>query len=331
MEKIDFVITWVDGNDEEWQKEKSKYKSDKDNLSDSKNRYRDWELLRYWFRSVENYAPWVNNIFFITYGHLPKWINVNNSKLRIIKHSDYIPNEYLPTFSSHTIENNLYLIDELSEHFVYFNDDMFLNRPTKPEDFFKNGKPCDLAACNINMPWGREDVMSHIMLNNIDIINKYFKKNEVIRKNILKWFSLKNGSFNFRTLLLLPFPKLSNLVEMHLPSSLCKSKIKEVTQKEANRFKKTSMHKFRDALDINQWVFRYWNIMNGNFYPRSYKFGKCIEINNDIKELENVILNSKYKVICLNDSSMDIDFEYLKTKINNFYGKKLPNKSSFEI
>ena len=53
------------------------------------------------------------------------------------------PEEYLPTFNSHTIEMNLHRIKGLSEQFVYFNDDMFINKPMKPRDFFVHGKPCD--------------------------------------------------------------------------------------------------------------------------------------------------------------------------------------------
>ena len=102
---IDFVITWVDGNDPEWKKERDQYAAlvhgEKDN---SIIRYRDWDLLRYWFRGVERFAPWVNNIFFVTWGHLPEWLNTDHPKLRIVKHSDFIPAEYLPTFSSNVFE-----------------------------------------------------------------------------------------------------------------------------------------------------------------------------------------------------------------------------------
>ncbi|WP_331836427.1 hypothetical protein [Erysipelothrix piscisicarius] len=72
---------------------------------------------------------WVNNVYLITYGHLPDFLNVDHPKLKIINHTDYIPSDYLPTFSSHTIELNMHRIEGLSEHFVYFNDDMFLNQP----------------------------------------------------------------------------------------------------------------------------------------------------------------------------------------------------------
>ena len=71
MNKIDFVVTWVDGSDEKWLKEKNKYKADK-NQDASNTRYRDYEIIKYFFRSVEKYAPWVNKIYFITWGHVPK-------------------------------------------------------------------------------------------------------------------------------------------------------------------------------------------------------------------------------------------------------------------
>ena len=69
--EIDFVVTWVDGNDPAWRQEKAKY-SGAGNWDDSEERYRDWELLQYWFRGVEQFAPWVRKIHFVTWGHLPE-------------------------------------------------------------------------------------------------------------------------------------------------------------------------------------------------------------------------------------------------------------------
>ena len=102
---IDFVVTWVDGNDPAWQQEKQKYTAV--NADVRVNRYREWDQLKYWFRAVEKYAPWVNKIHFVTWGHLPEWLDTTNPKLNIVNHKDYIPEEYLPTFSSHTIELHL--------------------------------------------------------------------------------------------------------------------------------------------------------------------------------------------------------------------------------
>ena len=91
-------------------------------IDDRIERYRDWEILKYLFRSIENFAPWVNNVYFVTCGHLPAWLNTECPKLQIVSHKDFIPEKYLPTFNSHSIEWNFHRIKNLSEHFVYFND-----------------------------------------------------------------------------------------------------------------------------------------------------------------------------------------------------------------
>lgn len=86
---IDFVIPWVDGNDPDWRNERSKWCIE--NEGDHREiRFRDWDNLQYWFRGVEKFAPWVNRIHFITYGHLPPWLNVDHPKINIVRHTDYI-------------------------------------------------------------------------------------------------------------------------------------------------------------------------------------------------------------------------------------------------
>lgn len=54
-EKIDFVVTWVDGNAPQWRAEKEKYVPNTiKGTGNSINRHRDMKTLKYWFRSVEN-------------------------------------------------------------------------------------------------------------------------------------------------------------------------------------------------------------------------------------------------------------------------------------
>ncbi|WP_370840216.1 stealth family protein [Megamonas funiformis] len=180
---IDFVVTWVDGNDPIWQAEKAKYSPNKN--ADNRNvRFRDWDNMQYWFRAVEKFAPWVNKIHFVTYGHLPKWLNTNNPKLNIAKHSDFIPQKYLPTFSSRTIEFNLHRIENLTERFVYFNDDMFLLRPVKRELFFagKDCLPTDFAITSTLSVTDKKDTVQYAKFNNIVILNSHFDKKEQMKK-----------------------------------------------------------------------------------------------------------------------------------------------------
>lgn len=91
---IDFVITWVDGSDPLWFRQKQNAKKKQGvsvDIDDRIERYRDWEILKYLFRSIENFAPWVNNVYFVTCGHLPAWLNTECPKLQIVSHKDFIP------------------------------------------------------------------------------------------------------------------------------------------------------------------------------------------------------------------------------------------------
>ena len=71
MKPIDFVVTWVDGNDPDWFREKMKYQGIDITSGNAENRFRDGGTFRYWFRGVEKFAPWVNRVFLITCGHYP--------------------------------------------------------------------------------------------------------------------------------------------------------------------------------------------------------------------------------------------------------------------
>ncbi len=99
-EGIDFVIIWVDGSDVSWQKEKASFSGEDKRPS----KYRDWGLLRYWFRGVETFAPWVNRVHFVTCGHLPEWLNTEHPKLHVVKHADFIPGNIFP-LSVHILLN----------------------------------------------------------------------------------------------------------------------------------------------------------------------------------------------------------------------------------
>ena len=150
---IDAVYSWVNGSDPVWQAKKAHW-TDKllktanksvpvhANISDgddtnSLNRFRDSEELRYSLRSLEKYAPWLRNIYIVTDNQMPYWLNMENSRLHVIPHSIIFPNKSdLPVFSSPAIESHLHRIPGLSKKFIYFNDDVFLGSPTLPEDFY---------------------------------------------------------------------------------------------------------------------------------------------------------------------------------------------------
>lgn len=327
--KIDIVITWVDGNDPKWQKEKNKYLKTEDNVNNSV-RFRDWDNLQYIFRGIENYMPWINRIYFVTWGHLPKWLDTTNPKLTIVNHSDFIPKEYLPTFNSHTIELNLHRIKGLSEHFIYFNDDTFILNNLRPTDFFKKSLPCDTAVLNPIICVGN-DHFSNVSANNMQIINNSFSKKDTIKNAVFKWYNLKYGINMIRTFCMVPWNKFPGFYNNHLPNAYLKSTFADVWRNQKEVLDNTCSCHLRDNFtNVNQWLIKYWQFASNKFMPRSYKIGKYYEISNNNNEIINVIVKQKYKMICLNDSIKINDFEKAKREINNALEKVFPNKSTFE-
>ncbi len=325
-EVIDFVVLWVDGNDSAWLAEKNRW--DPNYTPESVIRFRNWDNLQYWFRGVEKFAPWVNRIHFVTYGHLPKFLNTEHPKLHVVKHSDFMSQDILPTFNSNALELNLHRISDLAEQFVLFNDDMFLLKKLRPEFFFKKGLPCDRAIFNALIPNG-ESLFS-LRANNMALINKNFSKNGCLKKHFRKYFSLKYGADLYRNIVLIPWGQFTGFYDDHLPIAHTKSLVNEVWNKEGNALLETATHKFRQNDDVSHWLFRYWRYAEGCFIPCKNR-GRFMEISeSSMTEIENVILNQREPMVCLNDSDPNMDFETLKNKLKKAFDCLLPNKSSFE-
>lgn len=327
--KIDFVIIWVDGSDENWINEKKKYKS-KIDASDSIVRFRDWNNLKYWFRGVEKYAPWVNKIYFVTWGHTPKWLNTNNKKLVIVNHKDYIPKEYLPTFSSHSIELLIHKIKGLSEHFVYFNDDTFITNYVKPTDFFVNGLPTDCGVENVINSY--EPSMFNIYYNCLAIINTKFNKRKVIMNNKTNWFNFKYGINNLRNILCLPWKTFIGFFNFHCPQPFLKSTFEKVWEENKEVLLKTVSNKFRYSSDVNQYLMRYYQLCTNNFVPRKFSNSKSLTILDDDMYACKCIEKQKYKLLCINDSNKITEENFIKFKndLISSFEKILPDKCSFE-
>ena len=141
---IDLVYLWVDGNDPQWQAKRNAFVKIADGKTEEtcKGRYANNDELKYSLRSVEKHAPWIRRIFIVTDNQTPEWLDVSNPKIKIIDHKDIIPKKNLPCFNAYVIEYFLYKIPELSEQFLFANDDMFLNADLQPDFFFtKDGFP----------------------------------------------------------------------------------------------------------------------------------------------------------------------------------------------
>ncbi len=323
---VDIVVSWLDNNDPVWIEEKTKYLCTGDTSPGCNvNRFRDWGLLQYWFRGVEKFAPWIHRIHLVTYGHLPKWLNQKHPKINIVKHSDYIPKEYLPTFSSRPIELNIHRIQGLSEHFVYFNDDMFLINKVYPEDFFKNNLPCDMAVLGVVLP--QDDSITNTIFNDVKIINRFFCKTDLTVRQWKKVLCLCYGKLLIRTLCLYPFSKHTGFYNPHLGLSFTKKLFNEVWEKIPEELAATCRHRFRTPEDYNVWLMRYWNLARGNFAPRGM-IGRYFEIGDD--NLITYIRYQKGKMVCCNDVRNGLDFNMERCRLTEAFASILPEKSQFE-
>ncbi len=331
MDKIDIVIPWVDGGDPEWRALKRQY-SDKEDYGNSDERFRDWGLLKYWFRGVEKYAPWVNRIHFITCGHVPVWLNTDHPKLHIVNHQDYIPEEYLPTFSANPIELNMHRIEGLSEKFIYFNDDFFIIDRVDPKDFFDVDMP--KGTMSLSLPGQVPPEFGSILLADYDIINRHFRSRDVLKKHFFKFLNYRYGlKRNFQTLLLLPyclfyFPGFYNA---HAPNAYLKSTFTEVWNKAEEKLKDTCSHRFRTPCDVNQYLFQWWQWCKGIVVPQDVrKVFTFLSAFSPDEQVNSVIKKQKTPIVAVNDEWCP-DYERKKAVFANAFDAILGEKSDFEL
>ena len=133
---MDAVITYVDGRDPLWLED---YRSFVDGTAMAK-RFRDWGTLPFLLRGIEKHMPFVQNVFLVVAreSQVPSW--VDRSRVRVVLHSEIIPERFLPVFNSTAIELFMWRIPGLGEEFIYFNDDFFPMMDCVPEDFFDCGR-----------------------------------------------------------------------------------------------------------------------------------------------------------------------------------------------
>ena len=328
---IDFVITWVDMNDPQWQAAFAEYSGKPENTKNgvSEARFRDYGFLKYWFRGVEKFAPWVRKIHFVTSGQKPEWLDENNPKLNLVHHKDYIPEQFLPTYNSVVIERYIHKIPGLAEHFVYFNDDFYIINNVNTDRFFRNGLPCDIATFLYNPSWSQ---WYKRIKNNLRIINRHFDKKEVMRRDHDKWFDKSYGARARWNYILRPYGKFITLRTPHNAQPYLKSTFEEVWAVAGKELTETSVNRFRALNDLTPELFRTWQICRGNFEPyNTYSDTKMFPLMIRPKQAVRAIYNQSYSLICLNDNVHSRNYEQVMENIRNAFESILPEKSSFEL
>lgn len=148
---VDVVFTWVDGNDPDHRSKMNEFLEDKNSINTKavRMRYDQVNEIEFSVKSILKYASFIRNIFIVTDNQTPDFLKDPEKakkeypNVTIIDHKEIFKGneEYLPTFNCRPIETQLYKIPGLAEHYIYFNDDVFLIKKTTKEDFFVDGFP----------------------------------------------------------------------------------------------------------------------------------------------------------------------------------------------
>jgi hypothetical protein len=336
INNIDIILTWVDNHDVYWLNQYNEHLKDADNKEISgRLRFENLEALQYTFRGIDKFLPWIRKVHFVTADQLPSWLNQTHPKLNIVSHKQIFPHKKdLPTFNACAIEMCFSNIPDLAEHFIYFNDDMFVLSPLKESRFFENGMPKDFLSLKI---LNHDGIFSHILHSDMQIINNELtNKTQFVFNKILKIFNFKYGFFiNFRNFLLAPQRAFSLFQVYHHPQPLLKSALIEVENKHLKTVQKTRSSRFKSPTDINQYVFRYINLLKGNFipfYPRDTAYVCVKEVIDLEREINQLKTKKNINFVCFNEHPdfNPNNYDVIKKLISDYLDSILPNKSSYE-
>ena len=153
----------------------------------SDRRFRDLGTLNWSIRGLLRFAPWIRTVHIITDGRTPPDLPAD-ARIRVVPHAAFFRDPaHLPTFNSYSIESNLGFISGLAEHFVYFNDDMFLGRPAEPDMFFDAEGH---AACRFDDPLPRHRLLSRLYCR---IRRDQRLSTQVFSAHVARWLFMKGG------------------------------------------------------------------------------------------------------------------------------------------
>jgi hypothetical protein len=291
---MDIVITYVDGNDPVWKEDYEKTT----HIPIMEKRFRDWGTLKYLLRGIEVNMPFIRNVYLVVShpSQVPDWADEAN--LRIVLHKDIIPEEYLPTFNSTTIEMFLHRIEGLDEEYIYFNDDIFPIQPCRPEDFFVGGK----AIVGMSR---------HLLVSSM--YKKHVRRSDRMAREALG------------------LPKKCTFMRVqHSCIPVLKSQSEEVSglQREAVL---ASLSRVRNDGNINMTLFLSY------MYHKSLVINKrqsCKHISLAAvtqKKLESSISDPSRSMLCINDVKLSEEkFQAYRELIIDMFEKRFPSKSRFE-
>ena len=309
--KIDMVYLWVNGNDPEWKAKRNALIGATEDSSavNCDGRYADNDELKYSLRALELYAPWINRIFIVTDNQIPSWLDTSNPKIRIVDHKEILPTEALPTFNSRVVEHNLFRIPELSEHFLYANDDMFFNRPVSPSDFFaSDGWP--IVRLN-RRPFRKLTLLFREKVMGKPVSN-YNRAIQTAASLVQKKYGLYIGAKTH-----------------HNIDAYCKSTYRHTYEAFRDEIEPTLVNHVRSDNDVQRNIYTYVAIAEKkahvSYVSRKTSFRFHIDNPSHFEKLDKV----NPMLFCMNDSQYAGEADRKRTKF--YLKKRFPSPSQFEL
>lgn len=298
---IDIVYTWVNGKDQKWKDRKYQFTGIK---SDGDKRVENVDELKYSLMSIYKYAPWINNIYIVVDDIQVPEFDLGN-KVKIIKHSDIIKHEYLPTYNSLVIDSNLHHIEGLTENFLNFNDDMFLGNYISKEEILN--KVCGTYTHPKNLS------------NSIDSYNIANVKNYKMLKS--------------------KFPKIKSFIPWHQARICKKSLMYDLENMFPFEFQELYKHRTRiidnDKLSIQKdfcitGLQQMYGLYIGEYKLKNDLSEIFVEMGGNKKEIYKLydVIETKPKFFCLNNiENVNDTLLFFNTFLNDLYNLK--NKIKF--
>ena len=308
---IDIVVPFYNDADNEWKSIMLDYmqqEGSNDRQVVGEERYRDWEIFNYWFRCIEKNCPWVNKVFLLVASEtqIPKWLDQNCKKLRIVLHEEFIPKELLPTFNPVTIGLYISNIKDLSDNYIACDDDYFFLNPTTPGMFFVDDYPVykntEKEIIKFGAYWteGSDGTFYKILNNGMDFQLKLIGDKA-------HWYALD-----------------------HLPVSHKKYFEQRIIEQNYSYLLNANLSsRFRSKDNICSHVFVcLYKDLKPYYRFNNYHNSCYLSVTKDT----NFDYYENCDMICFNDTEQlkQEDFEGVKERIIAFFEKRFPDKSSFE-
>jgi hypothetical protein len=308
---VDVVYTWVDGEEPGMRAKRARYQErgtaeilDKETNA---SRYTSHDELKYSLRSLAMYADFVRHIYLVTDGQRPRWLDDRAEGITVVDHREIFPEGVLPVFNSHAIETRLHHIPGLSEHYLYFNDDVFVGRRVTPEHFFHGSGlmkiPVSPLKIGVGKPHGEETATN-------------------------------SASKNVRRLLLEKFGRMTTNNFMHTPLPQQRGALRALEELFPLDIARTTASRFRSPTDIAMTapLLYQYALMTGRGVPGKFSF-RYVNISRPdaARRLADLRRNRRFDFFCLNDVDVPPEErEQVSVRMHEFLEDYFPFPSPYE-